>query len=161
MVHFDPSPTIRYLLMTILSLGKISSHPSNNGTKTAEVSFDGRTFAVVSMDEQGSTKLETLDSASPEDLAQATLLAKTNANASLSFYVFELFQVEMARDSKLRRMRKKLKKNTLFSDPSTGVQAIAKPYCERIRLYITQNHPDAVILNTLSEDEAFRHYASL
>ena len=146
--------------MTILSIGKISAHPSDNGTKTAEVSFDGRTFATVSMDEHGNTKLEVFETAQPEDVDQATELARINADVSLASYINEMFQISVARDNKLRRMRKKLRKNTLFSDPTTGVQAIAKPYCERIRLYIKQNHPEAVILNTLSEDEAFRHYTS-
>ena len=144
--------------MSILSVGKIAPHPSNNGTKSAEISFDGRAIAVLTVAEEGPGKLEILEQANPKDIEEATAMAKGSDHPSLSAYANELFQVALAQDNALRRMRTKLRKNTLFANPGHKVQAIASPYCERIRFQIKQKYPEAVILNTLSEDEAFRHY---
>lgn len=144
--------------MSILSVGKVVPHPSNNGTKSAEISFDGRTIAVITVGEEGPGKLDVLPTANKEDIENATMLAKTHANASLSSYINELFQVALSQDLALRRMRSKLRKSTLFASPGQRVKSIASPYCERIRSQIKQKYPEAVILNTLSEDEAFRHY---
>lgn len=144
--------------MSILSVGKIAPHPSNNGTKNAEISFDGRSIAVLTVAEEGPGKLEILEQATEADIEAATALAKDCQHPSLSSYANELFQVALARENALRRMRKKLRQNTLFATPGHKVQAIAARYCESIRSRIKQQYPEAVILNTLSEDEAFRHY---
>lgn len=144
--------------MSILSVGKIAPHPSNNGTKSAEISFDGRAIAVLTVGEEGPGKLEILEQATQADIEAATDLGKQCQHPSLASYANELFQVALARENALRRMRKKLRQNTLFATPGHKVQAIPARYCESIRSRIKQQYPEAVILNTLSEDEAFRHY---
>lgn len=144
--------------MTILSVGKITPHPANPALKSAELSYDGRTIGSISASDEGPGKLDLRPDVQPSDIEQATALAQQKAKASLSGYANELFQAALARDSALGRMRRKLRKNTLFATPGQCLQAIARPYCERIRSQIKTQYPDAVILNTLSEDEAFRHF---
>lgn len=166
MLHFAPLSSLSFLLMTIISVDRLSSPSKDNDLRTAEVNFDGRQIGTISGDVTGilsgesPAKLEILESANPEDVRSAGLAAMGHPNtASLYAHVEQLFQQELLRDRSLRRMRSKLKKNTLYS---TGekLQAIARPYCESIRSHIKQQHPEAVILNTLSEEEAFRHFVA-
>jgi hypothetical protein len=151
--------------MTIISVDRLSAPSKDHDNRTAEVNFDGRQIGTISgsvtsiLSGETQAKLEILKSANPEDVRTAGLEAMgTHQAASLYAYVEQMFQQELLRDRSLRRMRSKLKKNTLYSTPGEKLQAIARPYCESVRSYIKQNHPEAVILNTLSEEEAFRHY---
>lgn len=151
--------------MTIISVDRLSPPSKEHDTRSAEVNFDGRQIGTISGDVTGilsgesSAKLEILESANPEDVRNAGQAAMGSHQAtSLYAYVEQLFQQDLLRDRSLRRMRSKLKKSTLYSMPGEKLQAFPKPYCESVRSHIKQRHPEAVILNTLSEEEAFRHY---
>jgi len=145
--------------MTIISVDRLSPPIKDQETRTAEVNFDGRQIGTISASGDGPSKLEILETANPEDIRSAGQEAMTAGKApSLYAYVDVIFQQQLIRDRSLRKMRSKLKKNTLFAMPGAKLQAIASPYCERIRSQIKSLHPEAVILNTLSEAEAFQHY---
>lgn len=147
--------------MSIIYVGKIVSLDKETNTRTSEISYDGRTIGEFTMTGDKPGRLEVSDQANKQDLDDATELALSLKSPSLQAHVSELFLASEAREISLRRMRNKLRKQTLFATPGRKVQAIASPYCERIRARIKQKYPEAVILNTLSEDEAFRHYQAV
>ena len=146
--------------MNLLTIGR--PQPSSpNGPLCCEVAFDGRRIGVYHPGENGQGHLEILVDACPEDVLQARTLARNEGGSgSLQGYVGTLFQVIQARDTSLRKMRQRLKRNTLFATPGRNVQMVSTPYCERVRASIKQRYPEAVILNTLSEDEALRHFTA-
>lgn len=145
--------------MSFLSIDKVSPATKDSDIRTAEVNFDGRTIGTIVIQGDGPGRLELADAANPEDIREAGTIATTEGKAcSLQAYISELFLVTLARENSMRRMRIRLKKNTLFATPGSKVQMIASPYCERIRSHIKKTYPEAVILNTLSEDEAFKHF---
>lgn len=146
--------------MNLLYLGKIQTNNQPEGTRACEVNFDGRLIGVFLATDDLPGKLELADGARKGDLDGATRLALKAKAPSLQAYVEELFRAKEAEEKSLRRMRNKLRKQTLFATPGKKVQAVASPYCERVRSRIKEKYPEAVILNTLSEDEAFRHYVA-
>ena len=146
--------------MKILYLGKIQTNNQPDGTRACEVNFDGRLIGAFLATDDLPGKLELAEGARKDDIQGATKLATEAKAASLQAYVEELFRAKEAEEKSLRKMRNKLRKQTLFATPGKKVQAIASPYCERIRSRIKEKYPEAVILNTLSEDEAFRHYVA-
>ena len=147
--------------MSTIYVGKITPVDKETNTRTSEITYDGRTIGhfTVSGDKPG--RFEVSEQSTKQDLDDATELALSLKSPSLQAYISEIFLAGEARETSLRRMRNKLRKQTLFAAPGHNVQAIASPYCERIRARIKQQYPEAVILNTLSEDEAFRHYQAV
>lgn len=160
MIHSAPLLfTLEFLFMSILAVGRLSQ--PNPTTHQAEVMFDGRVIGTFSAQGDMPGTFTPVSGAKPEDLQQASLTAQAQPGApTLLSAIQELFQADLARHNTLRRMRSKLKKNTLFATPGNKVQAYAVPYCERIRSRIKKEHPEAVILNTLSEEEAFKHFTA-
>ncbi len=150
--------------MTIISVDRLSPPPKNKDcpeqvTRTADVNFDGRQIGTIRITGEGPAQMELLENAKPEDIRNAGQAAMgTHKAPSLYAHVEQLFQQEIDRDRNIRRMRTKLRKSTLFSVPGKKLQLIERPYSESIRSLIKQRHPEAVILNTLSEEDAFRHY---
>lgn len=147
--------------MSFLSIGKIVPVSDVSEALLAEVHFDGRNIGswVVSGESLG--RFEPGAQALPCDIAQASAWAGEYTPAkSLTGHLNELFRVAQVREQLLRKMRLKLRKNTLFTVPGQRPKSIAMKYCESIRSRIKREYPDAVILNTLSEDEAFRHYSA-
>lgn len=147
--------------MSIIYVGKVVSLDKESNTRTSEISYDGRTIGNFTMTGDKPGRFEISDKSEEKDLEEATKLALSLKSPSLQAHVSELFLASEAREISLRRMRNKLRKQTLFATPGHKVRAIASPYCERIRSRIKQQYPEAVILNTLSEDEAFRHYQAV
>lgn len=144
--------------MSIIHLGKINVQDRENKTRSSEVTYDGRTIGLFTMVGDDPGRFDADSNAKKKDIQAATKMAMNAGAPSLQSHINEMFLATEAKETSLRRMRNRLRKQTLFATPDEKVRVIASPYCERIRSRIKKEYPEAVILNTLSEDEAFRHY---
>lgn len=144
--------------MSIIHLGKINLQDRDTKTRSSEVTYDGRTIGLFTMVGDDPGRFDVDSKAKKKDIQAATEMALDAGDPSLQAHISEIFLATEARETSLRRMKNRLRKQTLFATPDEKVRVIASPYCERIRSRIKKQYPEAVILNTLSEDEAFRHY---
>ncbi len=145
--------------MSVLSLTQFQL-PGPGVEAIAEVLFDGRVIGhMFRQNEQ--FVFEPSMNASKQDLREAEKQTKKLHKLSLAEHLCGITADKTDTESRLIRMRKRLKKSTMFRTPQGNILQIAHPYCEQVRKQIQAKHPGSVILNTLAEEEAFQHYLTL
>ena len=151
--------------MSLITLS-ITEYDSNDtpdhANYRAELSYDGRVIGELSNTNDGQPAFSQAQQARDADITGALAWVQGQPDATpmdtLPTYADKLARKEIRRKSAITAMRKRLKRHTLFATPEAQILRITQVYSERIRAQIQKNYPGSVILNTLSEDEAFRHY---
>lgn len=144
--------------MSIVAIGKLPKNIEESERQT-EIMFDGRTIGQLFIDGDDVGRIDYLTSANPEDIQKCHDFISTLSPATnLVEYTTQLYLVNENKEKKLKIMHRKLRKSTLFSVPGKKLQRLDIPYNEKTRENIQKQFPGAIILNTLSEAEAFNHY---
>lgn len=154
----------RMSLITLSITEYDSNETPDHANYRAELSFDGRVIGELSNNNDGLPAFSQAQQARDADITGALKWVQGQPDATpldtLPTYADKLARKEIRRKSAIVAMRKRLKRHTLFATPAPERQIlrITQVYSERIRAQIQKTHPGSVILNTLSEEEAFRHF---
>lgn len=143
--------------MSIVTIGKIISN--KDLTRSCEVMFDGRTIAHLQIPTEGEPYLEMVQDAKQEDVNKAEEIIKKEKYKNIYDFAYSKYDIIATKEKNVRIINKKMKKNTLFVPKNiNSLKVVKHPYSESVRRYISDKYPGAVILNTLSEDDALKLY---
>jgi len=146
--------------MSVLSIFNIKAIPAEQSEfYEAEIYFDGRLVGTIKRTpEQHSFEL--FCNTDPGDHKKALAWIKNKSCKTFMEYAHPIITQQLESLVNLSKFKKRLKKFTFFSLPDGTILKLTEPYSERARKYVQQNHPQAVILNTLAEDDAYDRYQS-
>lgn len=146
--------------MSVLSIFNIKATPHEQSEfYEAEIYFDGRLIGTIKRTPT-SHDFELFCNTEPQDQKQALDWIKKKSCKTFIDYAHPIITAQLESLVHLSKFKKRLKKFTFFSLLDGTILKLTEPYSERARKYVQQHHPQAVILNTLAEDDAYERYQS-